>query len=184
MPEMKGTDFLNQVRKQYPETIRMMLTAHTDIAIAVEAINNGAIFQFINKPWVNHDFRCMVKQAFEQYDENWKQTHYSKAFNNSFEAILVVEKAGRVRSVNNAFSLITGFAEQEIIARELPLFKNDGKLVGHEFFVEKLATIDNWSGQIELLCNSGQESFVWLAVTVVKNSMNEITDYIYTFIDS
>ena len=50
MPEMNGIDFLNRVKDFFPDTVRIMLTGHADIEMAVKAINNGEIFRFLNKP--------------------------------------------------------------------------------------------------------------------------------------
>lgn len=50
MPEMNGAEFLSRVRRSAPDTTRMMLTGHTDIKIAVDAVNEGNIFRFLTKP--------------------------------------------------------------------------------------------------------------------------------------
>jgi len=50
MPGMSGSAFLARVREQTPETVRMMLTGHTDIQTATTAVNQGHIFRFLTKP--------------------------------------------------------------------------------------------------------------------------------------
>jgi DNA-binding NtrC family response regulator len=50
MPGMNGLEFLTRVRRVSPDTVRMMLTAHTDINTAMEAVNEGNIFRFLTKP--------------------------------------------------------------------------------------------------------------------------------------
>jgi response regulator RpfG family c-di-GMP phosphodiesterase len=50
MPEMSGVEFLVKVKTVAPETVRMMLTGNADQATAIEAINEGSIFRFLNKP--------------------------------------------------------------------------------------------------------------------------------------
>ena len=42
MPEMNGAQFLSQVRKTVPDTVRMLLTGYTDIGAAMEAVNQGS----------------------------------------------------------------------------------------------------------------------------------------------
>jgi type II secretory ATPase GspE/PulE/Tfp pilus assembly ATPase PilB-like protein/FixJ family two-component response regulator len=68
MPGMNGADFLRQVRASYPDTIRIMLTGHADTSAVMGAINDGAVYRFILKPWNDDDLRVTVAIAFEQYD--------------------------------------------------------------------------------------------------------------------
>ena len=51
MPEMSGTAFLEQVRNKQPHSVRIILTGHADLKAAMDAINNGHVFRFIQKPW-------------------------------------------------------------------------------------------------------------------------------------
>jgi response regulator RpfG family c-di-GMP phosphodiesterase len=50
MPGMNGIEFLNQVRRIAPDTVRMMLTGNSDQQTATDAVNKGRIFRFMNKP--------------------------------------------------------------------------------------------------------------------------------------
>ena len=50
MPGMKGTQLLARARKVSPDTTRIMLTGYAEQSIAVDAVNEGAVFRFLNKP--------------------------------------------------------------------------------------------------------------------------------------
>ena len=50
MPGMDGVQLLTKVRDLYPDTVRMMLTGNADQETAIEAVNKGQIFRFLNKP--------------------------------------------------------------------------------------------------------------------------------------
>lgn len=50
MPGMNGIQFLTEVKKQAPDTVRMMLTGNADLKTAVDAVNTGCIFRFLTKP--------------------------------------------------------------------------------------------------------------------------------------
>lgn len=65
MPGMSGVEFLEAVKKSYPEILTIMLTAHADIEIAIKAINEAGIYKFILKPWDNFDLRITIKRALE-----------------------------------------------------------------------------------------------------------------------
>ena len=47
---MSGVQFLAAVRAQWPDTVRIMLTGQADMADAIAAVNQGAIFRFLVKP--------------------------------------------------------------------------------------------------------------------------------------
>jgi diguanylate cyclase (GGDEF)-like protein/PAS domain S-box-containing protein len=64
MPEMTGTEFLARVRQLYPETIRIVLTGYTDLESVTGAINRGAIYKFLTKPWDDDQLREQIREAF------------------------------------------------------------------------------------------------------------------------
>ena len=67
MPVMNGTEFLSRVRELYPDTVRIMLTAHADLDSMGDAINRGAVYKFLNKPWDDDVIREKVGEAFSHY---------------------------------------------------------------------------------------------------------------------
>lgn len=67
MPSMSGADLLSEVRRLSPETIRIILTGYSDMEAAVKAINEGAVYQFLSKPWQEDHFKCTLRQAVEDY---------------------------------------------------------------------------------------------------------------------
>lgn len=64
MPEMSGTEFLERVKKLYPETIRIVLSGYTDLESVTDAINRGAIYRFLTKPWDDEMLRDQIHEAF------------------------------------------------------------------------------------------------------------------------
>jgi len=68
MPEMTGVDFLRRVKELYPDTIRIVLSGYTDLKTITDAINEGAIYKFLTKPWEDEQLRENVHEAFQRYD--------------------------------------------------------------------------------------------------------------------
>ncbi|OHC66453.1 MAG: hypothetical protein A2040_15540 [Rhodocyclales bacterium GWA2_65_19] len=64
MPEMNGTEFLERAKRLYPNTVRIILSGYTDIDSITEAINRGAIYHFLTKPWDDDTLRAQVREAF------------------------------------------------------------------------------------------------------------------------
>lgn len=68
MPKMSGTDFLRQVKTEYPHILRIILTGYTDVDSITQSINEGHIFKFFLKPWNDHNLKLEIRQALNQYD--------------------------------------------------------------------------------------------------------------------
>lgn len=64
MPDMSGSEFLARVRQLYPDTVRLVLTGYADLASVTDAINKGAIFKFMTKPWDDDELRDQIREAF------------------------------------------------------------------------------------------------------------------------
>ena len=64
MPGMLGADFLRKAKQQYPETIRIMLSGYTELQSVTDAVNEGAIYKFLTKPWDDELLRGHVAEAF------------------------------------------------------------------------------------------------------------------------
>ena len=75
MPDMSGSEFLGRVRQLYPDTVRLVLTGNTDLEAVTEAINKGAVFKFLTKPWDDDDLREQVREAFRVAKE-LRQNHF------------------------------------------------------------------------------------------------------------
>ncbi len=67
MPEMTGVEFFEKIRQIYPDPMRILITGYSDIMNAIDAINKGEVFRFIDKPWDYKLVQNAIIQAFEIY---------------------------------------------------------------------------------------------------------------------
>jgi len=65
MPNMDGAKFFESVRAQWPDTIRILLTGYSDASSAIAAVNQGEIYRYLTKPWVDDELLATVKGALE-----------------------------------------------------------------------------------------------------------------------
>jgi two-component system, probable response regulator PhcQ len=65
MPGDSGSTFLTKVRHEEPKTVRILTTAYSDMDAAIEAVNSGAIYKYIVKPWDLNDLRITLRRAME-----------------------------------------------------------------------------------------------------------------------
>jgi two-component system probable response regulator PhcQ len=66
MPGMQGSEFLAMVYRHFPDTVRIMLTGHANLDLAMRAINEGQIYRFFVKPCNDDELRHTVRQAIQQ----------------------------------------------------------------------------------------------------------------------
>ncbi|MDE2083461.1 MAG: DUF1631 family protein [Xanthomonadaceae bacterium] len=64
MPGVSGTEFLTRVKASHPNTVRILLSGYSDAITVTDAINRGAIYKFLTKPWDDDDLRLQVRDAF------------------------------------------------------------------------------------------------------------------------
>lgn len=67
MPGIDGVQLLSRIKTVSPDTIRVMLTGHADMETAVNAINEGSIFRFLNKPASKELMAKTLTAALVQY---------------------------------------------------------------------------------------------------------------------
>lgn len=67
MPEMDGVEFLKRVYDKYPDTMRLLVTAYTDSAILIDAINYAKIYRYIKKPYEPSELLLTVSNTLEYY---------------------------------------------------------------------------------------------------------------------
>ncbi len=67
MPGMTGVELMETVRREHPDTVRMLVTAYSDLGAAVDAINLGSVDLYLKKPWEPEELLVALKQARERY---------------------------------------------------------------------------------------------------------------------
>ena len=82
MPGMSGTEFLAEVKKDFPDIIRIILSGYTDIDVVIETINQGNIYKFFHKPWNDQSLILEIRQALDYYQliqDNTRLSFQNKA---------------------------------------------------------------------------------------------------------
>ena len=91
MPDMSGVDFVSEVWKRHPSTVRMILTGFSDMDAIIQAINDGHVYAYITKPWEPDQLKQLMKQAVEHYQltlENERLLESQKRANRFLEAVM------------------------------------------------------------------------------------------------
>ena len=70
MPGLTGVEFLRQVRKLYPDVIRVLFTSSYDPKATADAVNEAAIHKFMMKDWNGERLRTEVREVSRRYRPN------------------------------------------------------------------------------------------------------------------
>ncbi|WP_347987061.1 response regulator [Methylomonas sp. AM2-LC] len=87
MPQMTGVEFLRKVKELYPKTIRLVLSGYTELESVTNAINEGAIFKFLTKPWDDELLLKNVRESFEYYEMELENQRLTKELADSNEKL-------------------------------------------------------------------------------------------------
>jgi len=111
MPGMSGVEFVTEVWKRHPATVRMILTGFSDMDAIIQAVNDGHVYAYITKPWEPDHLKQVMKQAAEHYRltmENERLLHDLRRANRFLEAVvdeldsgaIALDADGRIQAVN------------------------------------------------------------------------------------
>ncbi len=132
MPGMDGVNFLTEVCRQWPETVRMVLSGYADIQSIIDAINEGQVYKFITKPWNNEDLRITIGRAVERYELQRKNEQlvtdlkksldklqeskllYQTLTDKSFAGVYVL-RDGKFKYINDKTADYVGYTVEELI---------------------------------------------------------------------
>jgi two-component system response regulator HupR/HoxA len=67
MPGVSGVDFLKQVRSQWPDAVRIIISGYTDAEDIIAGINEAGIWQYVLKPWQPDQLLLILKSAAEMH---------------------------------------------------------------------------------------------------------------------
>jgi len=65
MPDSSGVELLQKVRASQPRVIRILATAYSDLDAAIQAVNAGAIYKYVTKPWDPPTLEMTLKRGME-----------------------------------------------------------------------------------------------------------------------
>lgn len=111
MPDMSGVEFVTEVWRRHPTTVRMILTGFSDMDAIIQAINDGHVYAYITKPWEPDHLKQVMKQAVEHHKlavENERLLGDVSRANRFLEAVIdeldsgaiALDQDGVIRAIN------------------------------------------------------------------------------------
>ncbi len=108
MPNMSGAEFFSQIRNEYPDAIRLLLTGYADIQAVITAINDGNVFRYITKPWDPVELDTIVSEALVRHDLIIRNRQLVQELQESNEMLelRVVQRTEELSQVNEQLRLL------------------------------------------------------------------------------
>jgi diguanylate cyclase (GGDEF)-like protein/PAS domain S-box-containing protein len=105
-----------------------------------------------------------------------RQSH--AAVENTADAIVTVDRQGRVRGVNAAIQAISGYGRNELIGQPVQQLFGDPGL--HREVLRQVRRNGRWSGEVALQCASGTPRPMWGNVVVVTDDRGRTSSFVAT----
>jgi C4-dicarboxylate-specific signal transduction histidine kinase len=67
MPEMSGVELLERIHLEFPDTVRLLVTAYADANAAIDAINRGRVRRYLRKPWEPGELKAEIADGLDRY---------------------------------------------------------------------------------------------------------------------
>ena len=185
----------------YPEDVDKLLAAQrsklegvqsNDTNALITALVVAAVLSLILALWFSKGlerlfriYQADIKSKQQKLSDNARQLQVAASvFENSSEGIMVTDPQNRLLAVNEAFTAITGYSEQEVLGKK-PSFMKSGR---HDkaFYQEMWRSIEEegrWRGEVWNRRKDGSLYPQWLSINVSRDKEDNITHYIGTFLD-
>jgi signal transduction histidine kinase len=123
MPDMSGHELLVRVKEAHPATVRIVITAYSDVDPILRAVNEGLVARYLIKPWDRAELIDLLTWALEAYDLGREGTALQLRLMQTERLVTLGSIAG---AMLHDFTKPLGNVETNL-ARLTQLVKQDGK---------------------------------------------------------
>jgi two-component system probable response regulator PhcQ len=120
MPGKTGVDLLGHLRHARPGVVRILATAYSDVDSAIAAVNSGAIYKYVAKPWDPRELRVTLMRAMEFFVVQRERDQLLREKLSVLQRLVVIDRvrslaalaAGLSHHVRNSMTALTCFLEE------------------------------------------------------------------------
>jgi len=96
------------VQTEFPQTVRMLVTAYSDLQTAIDAINRGRVRRYLRKPWDHDELHATLSEAIDLYNMTGKLRAMERRLLETERVYsLGVIAAGLARELRHPVALVT-----------------------------------------------------------------------------
>lgn len=119
MPAKNGGELLKEIKAKNPDTIGMILSGYADFESVLDALNSGAVYKFLEKPWDDTLLLNEVNNAFEIFNQNSTAQSSQPACYQNKNVVLEIDRTGDITSFQAGGDTFFGYKETELIGMSL-----------------------------------------------------------------
>ena len=157
MPGEKGVWLLEKSRQLHPRTIRILATAYSDMDAAIAAVNSGAIYKYVTKPWDPEQLDEVLRRALEFF---MVQNERDQLLREKMSVLHNMMIADRIVSLGLLAAGLSHHIRNSLVAVKTFLDLAPSKMAEEKMNMEGLRNPDFWKeyyqsvqGQIERINN-------------------------------
>jgi two-component system probable response regulator PhcQ len=147
MPGEKGVEFLERTRQLHPRAIRILTTAYSDLDVAIEAVNSGAIYKYVTKPWDIPELGVTLQRALEFYMVQRERDFLLKEKLSALQRMLITD---RVLSLGILAARLGHHVRNSLVAVRTFLDLAPEKLLEENMDAERMHNPNFWKEFYEL----------------------------------
>lgn len=123
MPGTTGSEFFKEIVDIYPDSMRILVTAYSDLSAVISAVNEGKIYKYVSKPYRKEDMVEVLEDAYQVYrfrtSQNNNSSKYKEAFLNSIDSLFLVSKDSKIIDVNRSCLSLLRTSRDELITQHV-----------------------------------------------------------------
>lgn len=94
MPGEKGVQLLHRAALLRPQILRFLVTAYSDLDAAIDAVNQGAIFKYVSKPWDVNTLEMTLTRSFDYFFLRRERDQLLRKRMSGLHSLMVAERIG------------------------------------------------------------------------------------------
>jgi len=179
-------------RQRFEDTVRRALMVREPFSLQYRVVCDNALLREVG---VDAELECNADgdpvqlfgtiQDITLYKQREKQLAMSaRVFDNSIEGIVITDADGVISSVNNAFTDITGYSEEEAVGQNPRILKSD--LHDSAFYEAMWGTLreqGKWEGEVWNRRKNGEIYPEHLTITTIHDEYGQVSHHVAVFHD-
>jgi diguanylate cyclase (GGDEF)-like protein/PAS domain S-box-containing protein len=183
MPIMDGLEMSAAIKQDDPAAQIIVVTSSGEAQHLRQALEVG-IDRFVMKPLDEVLLADALRKCLLDVQRQ-RELHMARlVFESTTEGVVVTDDAGQILAVNPAFSVLTGYREDEVLGEKISILASGrhGTAFYHAMW-EALLGVGRWTGEIVNKRKNGEFYEEWLSIVAVEETSKRATRYVGMFSD-